>query len=46
MGFDIGVTLNHDRADSGSNEVDLEEMIDDLSGALAENRLGLVVHYR
>ena len=28
-GIDIGVTLNHGRADSGSIEVDLEEMIED-----------------
>ena len=41
-GIDIGVTLNHGRADSGSIEVDLEEMIEDLSEALAENRSGLV----
>lgn len=41
-GIDIGVTLNQGRADSGSIEVDLEEMIEDLSGGLAENRSGLV----
>ncbi|MCO4253596.1 ATP-binding protein [Pseudarthrobacter raffinosi] len=41
-GIDIGVNLNHGRADSGSIEVDLEELIEDLCGALAENRTGLV----
>ncbi len=41
-GIDIGVNLNHGRADSGSIEVDLEELIEDLCAALAENRTGLV----
>lgn len=41
-GIDIGVTLNQGRADSGSIEVDLEELIEDLSVALAEKRSGLV----
>lgn len=41
-GMDIGVTLNRGRADSGSIEVDLEEMIEDLSEALAEKRSGMV----
>lgn len=41
-GIDIGVNLNHGRADSGSIEVDLEELIEDLCEALAENRSGLI----
>lgn len=41
-GIDIGVTLNQGRADSGSIEVDLEELIEDLSTALAEHRSGLI----
>ncbi|KRE72692.1 ATP-binding protein [Arthrobacter sp. Soil762] len=41
-GIDIGVNLNQGRADSGSIEVDLEELIEDLCAALAENRSGLI----
>lgn len=41
-GIDIGVALNRGRADSGSIEVDLEELIEDLCTALAEKRSGLV----
>lgn len=41
-GIDIGVALNHGRADSGSIEVDLEELVEDLCTALAEKRSGLV----
>ncbi|WP_285241792.1 ATP-binding protein [Pseudarthrobacter sp. MEB009] len=41
-GIDIGVALNHGRADSGSIEVDLEDLVEDLSQALAETRSGLV----
>ncbi|MFJ5958220.1 ATP-binding protein [Paenarthrobacter sp. NPDC092416] len=41
-GIDIGVNLNHGRADSGSIEVDLEELIEDLCLALAEKRSGLI----
>lgn len=41
-GIDIGVTLNRGRADSGSIDVDLKELVEDLSGALAEKRSGLV----
>jgi hypothetical protein len=41
-GIDIGVNLNQGRADSGSIEVDLEELIEDLCGALAEKRTGLI----
>lgn len=41
-GIDIGVNLNQGRADSGSIEVDLEELIEDLCGALAVNRTGLI----
>jgi hypothetical protein len=41
-GIDIGVNLNHGRADSGSIEVDLEELIEDLCSALAESRSGLI----
>lgn len=41
-GIDIGVNLNRGRADSGSIEVDLEELVEDLSEALAEKRSGLI----
>lgn len=41
-GIDIGVDFNRGRADSGSIEVDLEEMVEDLSLALGQERLGLV----
>lgn len=41
-GIDIGVTLSQGRADSGSIEVNLEELVEDLSEALAEKRSGLV----
>ena len=41
-GIDIGVALNSGRADSGSIEVDLEELGEDLCTALAEKRSGLV----
>jgi hypothetical protein len=41
-GIDIGVNLNRGRADSGSIEVDLEELIEDLCQALAEKRSGLI----
>jgi hypothetical protein len=41
-GIDIGVGLNQGRADSGSIEVDLEELVEDLSLALAERRSGLL----
>lgn len=41
-GIDIGVALNRGRADSGSIEVDLEELVEDLCTALAEKRSGLV----
>ncbi|WP_051477178.1 hypothetical protein [Arthrobacter sp. Br18] len=41
-GIDIGVELNTGRADSGSIEVDLEEMVEDLSTALAEQQSALV----
>lgn len=41
-GIDIGVDLNRGRADSGSIEVDLEEMVEDLATALAEKRSALV----
>lgn len=41
-GIDIGVDINHGRADSGSIEVDLEEMVEDLSTALRQERSGLV----
>ncbi|GAB2748248.1 ATP-binding protein [Sinomonas soli] len=41
-GIDIGVEMARGRADSGSIEVDLEEMVEDLSGALAEKRSALV----
>ena len=41
-GIDIGVGVNQGRADSGSIEVDLEELIEDLCGALAEQRSGLL----
>lgn len=41
-GIDIGVNLAAGRADSGSIEVDLEEMVEDLSLALSDQRLALV----
>lgn len=41
-GIDIGVGLNVGRADSGSIEVDLEEMVEDTSLALAEQRSALI----
>ncbi|WP_196867573.1 ATP-binding protein [Arthrobacter sp. CAN_A212] len=41
-GIDIGVNLAAGRADSGSIEVDLEEMVEDLCIALADQRLALV----
>lgn len=40
-GIDIGVALNRGRADSGSIEVDLEELGEDLCTALAGKRSGL-----
>jgi hypothetical protein len=40
---DIGVNLNHGRADSGPIEVDREELIEDLCEALAGNRSGLIL---
>lgn len=41
-GIDIGVDMARGRADSGSIEVDLEEMVEDLATAMAEQRLALV----
>jgi hypothetical protein len=35
--MDLGMDLNRGRAESGSIEVDLEEMVEDLATALAEN---------
>jgi hypothetical protein len=41
-GIDIGVELARGRADSGSIEVDLEEMVEDLCTALGEKHSALV----
>ncbi|GAB3551595.1 ATP-binding protein [Arthrobacter tumbae] len=41
-GIDIGVDLARGRADSGSIEVDLEEMVEDLSAAMTEQHRALI----